>query len=177
MKLKGLRQVLVCFAFLLSVALLHGAENKPNIVIFLADDSGWGDYSFAGLTNNPQSPAGTGSSLAQFLLGEVSSAFIDRILGNSWHAVAISGFFDARRGVALSQSRRRAVPSPLRPGGRWNVPVAQSLSSALGRGDVRSSRPRSIRLFSRVRRAQLLVHLPRARVESLLSRWELVPTR
>ncbi|PYV34721.1 MAG: hypothetical protein DMG09_20795 [Acidobacteria bacterium] len=52
-----------------------------------------GDYSFAGLTNNPQSPAGTGSSLAQFLLGEVSSAFIDRILGNSWHAVAISGFF------------------------------------------------------------------------------------
>src|SRR5438874_7365666 len=46
-----------------------------------------GDYSFAGLTNNPQSPAGTGSSLAQFLLGEVSSAFIDRILGNSWHEI------------------------------------------------------------------------------------------
>jgi hypothetical protein len=54
-----------------------------------------GDYplaAFAGLTSNPQSAAGTGSSLAQFLLGEVSTAGIDRILGNSWHAVAISSF-------------------------------------------------------------------------------------
>jgi hypothetical protein len=51
-----------------------------------------GDYSFGGLTSNPQSPAGTGSSMAQFLLGEVSSSFIDRILGNSWHGLAISTF-------------------------------------------------------------------------------------
>lgn len=51
-----------------------------------------GDYAFAGLTTNPQRVAGTGSSLAQFLLGEVSSAFIDRILGNSWHGYAISAF-------------------------------------------------------------------------------------
>ncbi len=51
-----------------------------------------GDYTFAGLTSNPQSAAGTGSSLAQFLLGDVNTAFIDRILGNSWHAVAISTF-------------------------------------------------------------------------------------
>jgi len=51
-----------------------------------------GDYQFAGLTTNPQSAAGTGSNLAQFLLGEVSTAGIDRILGNSWHAVAISSF-------------------------------------------------------------------------------------
>ena len=52
-----------------------------------------GNYTFGGLTSNPQSPAGTGSNLAQFLLGEVGSASVDRILGNSWHAVAISGFF------------------------------------------------------------------------------------
>jgi hypothetical protein len=51
-----------------------------------------GDYSFAGLTSNPQTPAGTGSGMAQFLLGEVSSSFIDRILGNSWHGYAMSGF-------------------------------------------------------------------------------------
>jgi hypothetical protein len=52
-----------------------------------------GDYSFGGLTTNPQTPAGTGSGLAQFLLGEVNSAFIDRILGNSWHGIAASAFF------------------------------------------------------------------------------------
>jgi hypothetical protein len=51
-----------------------------------------GDFAFAGLTTNPQRPAGTGFNMAQFLLGEVSSAFIDRILGNSWHAYAISAF-------------------------------------------------------------------------------------
>ncbi|MEX2260975.1 MAG: TonB-dependent receptor [Bryobacteraceae bacterium] len=51
-----------------------------------------GDYTFNGLTSNPQSPAGTGSSLAQFLLGEANASFIDRILGNSWHGTAISAF-------------------------------------------------------------------------------------
>lgn len=51
-----------------------------------------GNFSFGGLTNNPQTPAGTGSNLAQFLLGEVGSANIDRILGNSWHGLALSGF-------------------------------------------------------------------------------------
>ena len=52
-----------------------------------------GNYVFSGLTSNPQSPAGTGSDLAQFLLGEVSSANIDRILGNSFHGMAASAFF------------------------------------------------------------------------------------
>jgi hypothetical protein len=51
-----------------------------------------GDFSFGGLTSNAQTPAGTGSGMAQFLLGEVSSSFIDRILGNSWHGLAISAF-------------------------------------------------------------------------------------
>ena len=60
-----------------------------------------GDYSFgplpsspqtAALTGNPQSPAGTGYNLAQFLLGEVSTSFIDRILGNSWKAYSLSFF-------------------------------------------------------------------------------------
>ncbi len=51
-----------------------------------------GGFSFDGLTTNPQVPAGTGSSMAQFLLGDVNTAGIDRILGNSWHGFASSGF-------------------------------------------------------------------------------------
>ncbi len=52
-----------------------------------------GTYSFSGLTTNPQKTAGTGSSMAQFLLGEVSSASISRVLGNSWQGKAVSTFF------------------------------------------------------------------------------------
>ncbi len=51
-----------------------------------------GNFVFNGLTANPQSTAGTGSSMAQFLLGEVRSASIDRILGNSWDGYTVSGF-------------------------------------------------------------------------------------
>jgi hypothetical protein len=51
-----------------------------------------GDFAFSGLTTNPQTPAGTGFGLAQFLLGEVSSAGIDRILGNTWVGNAYSFF-------------------------------------------------------------------------------------
>ena len=51
-----------------------------------------GNYTFGGLTANPQATAGTGSNLAQFLLGEVGSGSIDRILGNSWHGIAASAF-------------------------------------------------------------------------------------
>lgn len=51
-----------------------------------------GNYNFAGLTTNPQVPAGTGSTMAQFLMGEVASASIDRILGNTFVGTAISGF-------------------------------------------------------------------------------------
>ena len=51
-----------------------------------------GFFRFGGLTDNPQSPAGTGWNLAQFLTGDVQSAGIDRILGNSWHAFNWSFF-------------------------------------------------------------------------------------
>ncbi len=51
-----------------------------------------GFFQFTGLTTNPQSPAGTGFNLAQFLTGDVSRAGIDRILGNSWHAFNWSTF-------------------------------------------------------------------------------------
>ena len=51
-----------------------------------------GFYRFGGLTTDPQSPAGTGTDLAQFLTGDVTSAGIDRILGNSWHGFNWSFF-------------------------------------------------------------------------------------
>ena len=51
-----------------------------------------GFFQFNGLTTNPQAPAGTGFSLAQFLTGDVSRAGIDRILGNAWHAFNWSAF-------------------------------------------------------------------------------------
>jgi outer membrane receptor protein involved in Fe transport len=51
-----------------------------------------GSFQFAGLTTNPQVPAATGSNMAQFLLGEVSSASIDRILGNTWAGYSASAF-------------------------------------------------------------------------------------
>jgi len=51
-----------------------------------------GNFAFAGLTANPQLPAASGSSMAQFQLGEVSSATIDRILGNTFVAYSASAF-------------------------------------------------------------------------------------
>ena len=51
-----------------------------------------GRFNFTGLTTNPQRRAGTGNNLAQFLTGDVSSASIDRILGNSWHGFNWSAF-------------------------------------------------------------------------------------
>ncbi len=67
----------VCAAFLLLFALaaltrLTAAEIKrPNIVIYLADDAGWGDYSHSGNTQvrtpNIDSIARDGASLDRFL--------------------------------------------------------------------------------------------------------------
>lgn len=51
-----------------------------------------GSYNFGGLTTNPQVPAGTGSGLAQFLLGEVASATAQRVSGASWAGNAWSVF-------------------------------------------------------------------------------------
>lgn len=51
-----------------------------------------GNFNFSGLTTNPQSPSGTGSNLAQFLLGDVTSASCDRIAGNTWEGNSYSVF-------------------------------------------------------------------------------------
>lgn len=51
-----------------------------------------GIYRFGGLTQDPQAPAGTGSDMAAFLLGTVSSASIDSILGNMFEGNSYSFF-------------------------------------------------------------------------------------
>ncbi len=51
-----------------------------------------GSYNFGGLTTNPQIPAGTGSALAQMLLGEVASSGAQRVSGASWAGNSWSGF-------------------------------------------------------------------------------------
>jgi hypothetical protein len=52
-----------------------------------------GQYNFAaGLTGNPNTPAGTGSAYASFLLGAVSSASVTTHLGESQRSHTISGF-------------------------------------------------------------------------------------
>lgn len=51
-----------------------------------------GVYRFGGLTQNPQATAGTGSDMAAFLLGSVSSVYIDSILGNMFEGNSYSFF-------------------------------------------------------------------------------------
>ncbi|MBI4891002.1 MAG: carboxypeptidase regulatory-like domain-containing protein [Acidobacteria bacterium] len=51
-----------------------------------------GVFRFGGLTQNPQSTAGTGADMAGFLLGTVSSVYIDSILGNMFEGNSYSFF-------------------------------------------------------------------------------------
>ncbi len=51
-----------------------------------------GNFSFSGLTTDPQRPAGTGSNLAQFLLGDVTSASCDRVTGATFVGYSLSWF-------------------------------------------------------------------------------------
>ncbi len=51
-----------------------------------------GVFRFGGLTQNPQATAGTGSDMAGFLLGTVSSVYIDSILGNMFEGNSYSFF-------------------------------------------------------------------------------------
>ena len=65
------RTALLVLAILLFAPLaVSRAAERPNVVIFLADDSGWGDYSFTGNTNlrtpHIDSIARGGASLDRF---------------------------------------------------------------------------------------------------------------
>ncbi len=79
------------------------AAPKPNIVIFLADDSGWGDYSFTGNTNlhtpNIDSIARAGASLDRFYVCSVCSPTRAEFLTGRYHPRT------GVRGVSTGQER------------------------------------------------------------------------
>jgi hypothetical protein len=71
-----------------------GIEHRLNQANNFQQETPSGTLNFSGnLTNNPQSPAGTGSGFASFLLGYVSSASMVRYLGESQKAFSTSLFF------------------------------------------------------------------------------------
>jgi arylsulfatase A-like enzyme len=96
-----------CFlALLASMSLFAfpaGAANQPNIVIFLADDSGWGDYSVNGNTNirtpNIDSLARNGAVLDRFFVGAVCAPTRAEMLTGRYHPRG------GVRGVSTGQER------------------------------------------------------------------------
>lgn len=72
-----LRTLLAVFAFAACGAAAHGAEStKPNVIVILSDDVGWGEYGFQG---NKQIPTPHIDSIAsegvRFVQGYVSGPY------------------------------------------------------------------------------------------------------
>ncbi len=97
-----MRTILFLGAFLFAVATVSAA-NPPNVVIFLADDAGWGDYSVNGNTNlqtpNIDSLARDGALLERFFVCPVCSPTRAEMLTGRYH---LRG---GVRGVSTGQER------------------------------------------------------------------------
>lgn len=83
------RLLALTFMLLLGGTLSHAAEQKPNLVIFLADDAGWGDYghsgNYAASTPNIDSIAEGGVSLDRFFVCPVCSPTRAEFLTGRYH--------------------------------------------------------------------------------------------
>lgn len=92
---------LACSAFLSSAA--HAASPKPNVVILLADDAGWGDYGHSGNQQSPtaniDSIARSGVSLERFFVCPVCSPTRAEFLTGRYHPRG------GVRGVSTGQER------------------------------------------------------------------------
>ncbi len=92
----------LAFLLLVTLAIVRGAE-RPNVVIFLADDSGWGDYSFTGNTNlrtpNIHSIARGGAVLDRFYVCSVCAPTRAEFLTGRYHSRG------GVRGVSTGQER------------------------------------------------------------------------
>ena len=81
------RIFLALFAF--TSALLAADAKKPNVVVLLADDQGWGDLSFNGNTNistpNIDSLGKNGAVLEHFYVCPVCSPTRAEFLTGRWH--------------------------------------------------------------------------------------------
>ncbi|MEQ1829505.1 MAG: arylsulfatase [Pirellula sp.] len=84
-------------------AVAVSADPKPNVVVFLADDAGWGDYGFSGnqqvKTPNIDSIAKEGVSLDRFFVCPVCSPTRAEFLTGRYHPRG------GVRGVSLAQER------------------------------------------------------------------------
>ncbi|ADB18756.1 sulfatase [Pirellula staleyi DSM 6068] len=109
-------------AFLSSASSTFAAEREvtqPNIVVFLADDAGWGDYSFSGNTNlstpHIDSIARGGASIDRFFVCSVCSPTRAEFLTGRYHQRG------GVRGVSTGQERldlsERTLADSLRAAG------------------------------------------------------------
>lgn len=90
-------------AVVLTEAVCVAAPPRPNVVIFLADDAGWGDYSHSGnrqvATPNIDAIAREGVSLERFFVCPVCSPTRAEFLTGRWHPRG------GVRGVSTGQER------------------------------------------------------------------------
>ncbi len=83
-------------------------EAKPNVVIFLADDAGWGDYSYSGnkmvSTPNIDSIAKDGASLEQFYVCPVCSPTrAEMLTGRYFPRTGVEGVSTGRERINLDE--------------------------------------------------------------------------
>jgi arylsulfatase A-like enzyme len=94
--------LLACILLLAPLAMLRAA-GRPNVLIFLADDSGWGDYSVSGNTNlrtpNIDSLARSGAVLTRFYVCSVCAPTRAEFLTGRYHPRG------GVRGVSTGQER------------------------------------------------------------------------
>jgi arylsulfatase A-like enzyme len=101
-----MRQIIFPVAWILA-CVCHVAnaaeENRPNVVIFLADDSGWGDYSFNGNSNlktpNIDGLAARGATFDRFYVSSVCAPTRAEFLTGRYHSRG------GVRGVSTGQER------------------------------------------------------------------------
>jgi len=103
--MKRLASLWLILLVLGTFAIARAAE-RPNVVIFLADDSGWGDYSFAGNTDlrtpNIDSIARGGAVLDRFYVCSVCAPTRAEFLTGRYHSRG------GVRGVSTGQERLNA---------------------------------------------------------------------
>ena len=87
--MKTLRSLLTLLLFLTSPATFAADAKRPNVVVLLADDQGWGDLSFNGNTNistpNIDSLGKKGAVLERFFVCPVCSPTRAEVLTGRWH--------------------------------------------------------------------------------------------